>query len=77
MIETGSGENNILRQVYKIQIEDTKHQAHGYFGGIGIGNVGNNFLKNPLVVSAQKKLDGSSQQVKTFYDRMRSYTTAK
>ena len=55
MLETDAGANNIFRQVEQIQIADMHHQAHGYFGLLGIGNVGNNALPNPLVVSALKK----------------------
>ena len=48
------------------------HQAHGYFGLLGIGNVENNVLANPLVVSALQKLAGSSQEVPNFCRRLRS-----
>ena len=41
MVDTGAGANKIFRQVYYIKIADMKHKAHGYFGLIGIGNVGN------------------------------------
>ena len=67
MLENDVGENNIFRQVEQIQIADMYHQAHGYFRLLGIGNVGNNVLPNPLVVSALKKLAGSAQQVNYFW----------
>ena len=51
MVETGAGPNNIFSQVEKINILDIYNKAHGYFGLQGIGNVGNNVLPNPLVVS--------------------------
>ena len=56
MVETGAGANNLISQVEQIQIADTHHQGHGYFGLIGIGNVLNQVLPNPLVISAIKKL---------------------
>ena len=71
MLETDAGANNIFRQVEQIQIADMYHQAHGYFRLLGIGNVGNNVLPNPLVVSALKKVAGSVQEVQNVYDRGR------
>ena len=56
MVDTGAGVNNIFRWVEKIHIADIHHQAHAYFGLIGIGNVGNQVLTNPLVISASTKL---------------------
>ena len=53
------------------------HQAHGYFGFIFIGNVGNNLLTNTLVVSALQNLAGSEQEVQNFYARLRSDIIAK
>ena len=68
MVETGVGAKNIFRQVDQIQISDMQHQEHGYFGLLGIGNVGNNFPPTPLVVSAIKKLAISAQELQNFYD---------
>ena len=60
---TGVGANNIFRQVYQIQISDIHHQAHGYFGQLGMVNLGNSYLPNPLVVSTLQKLAGSVQEL--------------
>ena len=51
MVDTGTGAKNLFRQVDQIQIADMHHQAHGYFGLIGLGNVGNKVLPNPLILS--------------------------
>ena len=53
------------------------HQAHGYFGLLGIVNVGSNVLTNPLIVSDLQNLSGSAHQVQNLYDRVRSYMIAK
>ena len=71
MVETGTGSNNIFRHVEKIHISDMHHQAHGYFGLIGIGNVVNQVLPKPLVLSDLQKFDASSQEVQKFYDKLR------
>ena len=52
MVETGLVTKNIFREVEKIKIADMHHQSHEYFGLVGIGNVVNQVLTNPLVVSA-------------------------
>ena len=76
MVETGAGTNNIFRQVEKIQLSDIHHQVNGYFGLTGIVNFVN-VLLNPLVVSALLNLFISEQEVKKFYDRVRSDIMAK
>ena len=53
------------------------HQSHGYFGLIGIGNVGNKSLPNTLVLSDLQNLSGSTQEVQKFYVRLRSDMIAK
>ena len=53
------------------------HKEHRYFGLLGIGNVVNQLLPNPLVVSYLQNLDGSAQGVQNFYDRVRSDMIAK
>ena len=53
------------------------HQAHGYFGLIGIVNVGNKVLPNYLVVSDLQNLYKDPQRGHTFYHRMRSYMIDK
>ena len=68
---------NNFRQVKNIQIADIHYHAHGYFGLIGIGNIGNNSLPNPLVVSDLKNLAGDLRQVQNFYERVVSDMTAK
>ena len=50
MVDNGTSEENILWQVYKIQISDMLHQSHECSGLIGVGNVVNQVLTNPLVV---------------------------
>ena len=64
MVETGACAKNIFRLVEKNQILDMHHKAYGYIGLIGIANVGNKVLTNPLVVSAPQNLSGSTQEVK-------------
>ena len=63
MVETGSGTNNIFRQVNQIQLSDIHHQAYGNFGLTGIVSFVN-VLPNPLVLSALLKLFTSEQEVK-------------
>ena len=70
MVKTGASANNIFRQVEQIHIEYIHHQAHGYFGLVGILNAVNTLL-NPLVVSYILNLATSSQEVHNFYDRVR------
>ena len=43
---------------------------HGYFGLLGIGNVVNKVLPNPLVVSALKNLANNAQEVQNLYDKV-------
>ena len=77
MVDTGAGSKNIFMQVYQIMISDMHHQAYGYFGMIGIVNVGNTVLPNPLVVSALQNSSNNSQEVQTFYDSVRSNIISK
>ena len=62
----GNVENtkNIFSQVEHIQIVDMRQQSHEYFGLIGIGNFGNIFLQNRLLVSDLQNLTGSAQEEK-------------
>ena len=53
------------------------HEPHGYFGLIGIVNVGNQVLPNPLVVSTLQTLGRNSQEVQNLYDRLSSDMIAK
>ena len=69
MVDTGAGQKDIFRHIEQIDIADIHHQAHGYFELIGIGNVGNKFLLNPLVLSALKKLYQNPQEVKKYMTR--------
>ena len=55
MVETSAGDKNIFCQVENIQIADMQVQAFIYFGLGVIGNV-NQFLPNPLFVSALQNL---------------------
>ena len=71
MVDTGADENNIFWYVDQIQIADIHHQAHGYFGLLVIGNVVNQFLTNPLVVSDLKNLANYGQEVQNFYEIVR------
>ena len=64
MVDTITGANKIFQQVEKIQIADMHHQAHEYFGLLGMVNVVNQVLPNSLVVSALKNLANNSQEVK-------------
>ena len=64
MVETGSGPKNIFSQVDQIQIADLHYQDHGYLGLIGIENVVNNILPNPLVESDIQNLYVNPQKVK-------------
>ena len=72
MAETGAGANNIFRRVEYILVLDMHHQAHGYFGLLVIGNVGNIVLPNTLVVSAVLNLDKTTQEVQPCYNRVHS-----
>ena len=56
MVETGAGPKIVFRRIEQIQIADIHYQAHGCFGFLGIGNVGNQVLPNPLQVSTLLKL---------------------
>ena len=42
------------------------HKAYGYFGLLGIGNVVNQVLTNPLVVSSIKKLSKNAKEIKKY-----------
>ena len=53
------------------------HQAHGYFGLLGIGNIGNKVLSNPLVVSALQNFSNNLQEVQNFDVRVGSDMIAK
>ena len=77
MVETGGCPKNIFRQVEQIHISYIHYQAHGYFGLLGIGNVGNIVLKNSLVLSYLQKFNGDQPQVHNIYARMRSYMISK
>ena len=48
------------------------HQAHVYFGLIGIANVGNQVLTNPLVISDLQNSSKNAQEVNNLYVRVRS-----
>ena len=48
------------------------HQAHVYFGLIGIGNVGNQVLTKPLVISALQTSSKNAQKVNNLYVWVRS-----
>ena len=48
------------------------HQSHVYFGPIVIGNVGNQVLINPLVISALQTSCKNAQEVNNLYVRVRS-----
>ena len=63
MVDTGSGTNKIFQQVEKIQISDMHHQAHVYFGLLGIENFGNKVFPKPVIVSALKNLYNNTQDV--------------
>ena len=77
MVKNGAGTNNIFRQVEQIRLADTHHKASGYFGITVIENVGNNFLPKPLVASSPLNLYTSAQEVKQFYDILRSDMISK
>ena len=62
IVQTGAVVKNILRQVEDIQVVDIHHQAHGYFGLTGIGNVFNH-LRNTFVVSYVLNLDTNVTQM--------------
>ena len=51
MVYTGAVSDNIFQQAEQIQIADMHHQAHRYFGLLGIGNIEKKFLPNHLIVS--------------------------
>ena len=61
MVEDSVGLKDIFRIVDQIQILDIHYKAHGYFGLIGIGNVGNNPLPNHLAVSYITNLSGGDE----------------
>ena len=53
------------------------HQAHVSFGLIGIGNVVNQVLTKPLVVSALQNLANNAQEVQNFDYRVLSDMISK
>ena len=61
MVDTSTGNKHIFRQVENIHIADMHHQEHGYLGLIGIGNIGNQALPKPLVVSSLQNLASDTQ----------------
>ena len=61
MVDTGTDAKNIFWRLDHIKITDMYHQAHGYFGLLGIGNLGNKVLSNLLVVSALQNLANNVQ----------------
>ena len=73
MVETDAGAKNIFRHIEQIQISDMNHQSLRYVILLGIGNVVNKILTNPLVVLALQKLSSSrlvpAQDVHFFYTR--------
>ena len=71
MVETGTGANNIFRQVEQIQLADIYHQTYEYFGQTFIVNV-LNVLPNPLVVPDIIILSTSEQEVQKLYDKVSS-----
>ena len=77
MVDIGTCARNIFRQVYQIHIADMYHQAHGSFGLIGIGNVGNQVLTKPLVVSGLQNLANNAQELRNFYYTVRSDMISK
>ena len=77
MVDTGIGAKNVFRRLQQIHLVDTNHQANGYFGLLGFGNVGNQVLPNSLVVSTLQKLDKNLQKVQDFYDSVISDMIAK
>ena len=76
MVETGAGSKKI-RQVEQFHIVDIQYQAHEYFGLLGIGNVVDNSFPDPVVISKIQNLNGDTQQVQNFYDRVRPRMIAK
>ena len=61
MVETCAGPTIIFRRVEQIHIVDIHYQAHGSFGFLGIGNLGNQVLPNPLQVLALLNLAHTPQ----------------
>ena len=53
------------------------HQARGYFGLLGIVNVGNQVLPNPLGLLALQNLSNDIQEVQNSYYRVLSDMIAK
>ena len=64
MVKNGAVPKEIFLQVDQTHIADIYYQVNGYFGLIAIGNVGNNVLTNPLVISDLQILAGDPQQIK-------------
>ena len=75
MVQTGEGNNNIFRQVEKINIADMHIKVFGYFVLQVIINV-KQVLTNRLVVSDLQNLSNTLQEVQNFYGRVHSYMIA-
>ena len=80
MIGTDTGAKNILKVVYKIQLEEIKNQILGYFGLRVIGNVVAP-LPIHLAVSALTHLSYVTQikavEIKNSFNRVRSDMISK
>ena len=74
--KNGTSTNIMFKVVEKIHIAYTHHQAFGYFGLKGIGNI-DIVLPKPLVLSSLLNLATSNQEAQTFYDRVHPYMIDK
>ena len=65
MVDTSAG---VKTKLAGIADSDRRyhHQAYKYFVLLGIGNVGNKVLPNPLVLSALQNLSSTPQEVQNF-----------
>ena len=77
MVGTCEGTKDISRKVDHIQIAYMYHQAHGYFVLLDIGNIGNQGLPNPLLVSVLKNYPKIHRKYKNLYERLRSHMISK
>ena len=77
IVDTGADAKTILWKVEQIQIVDMHHQAHGYFGLLIIVYVANRVVSNPFAVSALQNLAKNAQEIRIFYDRVRSDMISK
>ena len=59
MVDTGVGEKNIFRQAEQFQISDMHHKLHGCFVLLGIENLVDQVLPNPLVVPDLQNLSNN------------------